>query len=223
MATGLDKIREQIKELGFGSKVFAKGSRLINKDGSFNVYRKGKNWSTFNPYHWLINMHWAYFFLFVIVSYILINSLFSFLYLLVGVEYLTNYQGVDSFDAFLHAFYFSTQTLTTLGFGKISPVGNWTNIIASFEAMIGLLSFALATGILYGRFSKAKAKILFSENALIAPFQDIRGLMFRIANLRKNHLIELRAKLMYSYLENQQGESKRIYTCLLYTSPSPRD
>lgn len=212
MAIDLDKIKEQIKELGFGTKGFANGGRLINKDGTFNVTKKGGGIATFSLYQWLINMNGFMFFLFINVSYLAINLLFAWFYYLAGVENLSNYVASDSLDAFIYCFYFSTQTLTTVGFGKISPEGHIAHLISSFEAMIGLLSFALATGILYGRFSKARAKILFSENAIIGPYKnDSKGFIFRIANLRKNQLIDLKARLMYSYLIPQDGGLRRIY------------
>lgn len=209
MVKGLEKLKEQIKELGFGSRGFS--SRLVNKDGSFNVEKRGIGLKAFSPYQWLLSMHWITFFLFICVSYIFINLVFASLYLLAGPDKLTGYQPMDTADAFLHCFYFSSQTLTTVGFGKISPNSHLTSIIASFEAMIGLLSFALATGILYGRFSKAQAKIKFSSKALVSPYKDIKGLKFRIANMRKNQLIELQARFMYSYVEKDGGIDKRRY------------
>ncbi len=209
MAKSLEKLKEQIKELGFGTRGFS--SRLINKDGSFNVERRGIGLKAFSPYHWVINMHWMYFFLFICVSYIFINLIFALMYFAAGPDQLTDYKPMGSMDAFLHCFYFSSQTLTTVGFGKVSPNSHLTSIIASFEAMIGLLSFALATGILYGRFSKAQAKIKFSNKALVSPYKEIKGLKFRIANLRKNQLIELQAKFMYSYIEKEGGVEKRRY------------
>lgn len=209
MAKGLDKLREQIKELGFGSKGIT--GRLINKDGSFNVERRGAGIRSFSPYQFVINMHWAAFLLLVCLAYILINLVFATLYFSAGPENLTGFRSSSGADGFLYCFYFSTQTLTTVGFGKISPDSHLTSIIASFEAMVGLMAFALATGILYGRFSKAQARIKFSDNALIAPYQDGKGLKFRISNIRNNQLIELKARLMYSYMEEENGKRKRRY------------
>lgn len=206
---GLGKLKEQIKELGFGSRKFS--SRLINKDGSFNIEKRGIGFKAFSPYHWVINMHWLNFFLFICVSYVLINLIFAFMYFLAGPDQLTDYRPMSTFDAFLHCFYFSSQTLTTVGFGKVSPNSHLTSIIASFEAMVGLLGFALATGILYGRFSKAQAKIKFSSKALVSPYKDIKCLKFRIANMRKNHLIEMQVRFMYSYMEKVEGVEKRRY------------
>jgi inward rectifier potassium channel len=97
---------------------------------------------------------------------------------------------------FLSAYFFSIQTFTTVGYGGIVPDGFSANLVASFEALVGLLSFALATGLLYGRFSRPSARILFSRNAVIAPYKDIKALMFRVANLRNNDLIEVEANLL---------------------------
>ena len=123
----------------------------------------------------------------------------------------TEYRGVDSWDAFMHCFFFSAQTLTTVGYGRISPIQADVSFIASIEAMVGLIGFAFVTGIIYGRFSKAKARILFSEKALISPYRGISGLKFRIVNLRRNHLIDMEAKFIYSYLKEENGELKRKY------------
>ena len=87
-------------------------------------------------------------------------------------------------------------------------------MVSSIEAMVGLLGFAFATGIMYGRFSKAKSKIGFSKNMLICPYRGINGLKFRIVNLRKNQLIDMEARLMYSYLQTENGEVKRRYMSL---------
>ncbi len=103
----------------------------------------------------------------------------------------------------MEAFFFSSQTLTTLGYGRISPVGTLASAAAAVESMMGLLGFALATGLLYGRFSKPEARILYSHNAVIAPFKDKTALMFRIVNERKNQLIEVEASLTLSLKSDQ--------------------
>ncbi len=205
-------LKEKFKELGLGSKRLS-NDRLIDKDGRFNVIRKGVGLKGFSMYHWMINLSWSSFFFFVTLGYILINTFFASIYLLIGVDHLSEYYG-QRMDAFWHCFFFSCQTLTTVGYGWISPTGPATNLVAAFEAMIGLLSFAFATGILYGRFSKAKSKILFSKKILVAPFQSGKGLKFRIANSRKNELIDMEARLMYSFLEDDNGEMKRRYLSL---------
>lgn len=210
----LSTIRTSFKEIGFGSKSFSDLDRLILKDGTFNVERKGIGWKGFSLYHWLLNMHWAWMSLFGLGSYILVNLLFACCYFLLGDHQLSAAEGLTGSDLFFHAFYFSTQTLTTVGFGSISPIGHGASLLAGFESMIGLLGFAFITSVIYGRFSKAKSKILFSKNILISPYRGITGLKFRIANAKKNQLIEMHARVMYSYLEKVDGISKRKYLSL---------
>lgn len=212
MALSNTNIKNRFKELGLGTKRVS-SDRFINKDGSFNVIKRGAGLQGFSLYSWLINMSWVRFFVFVTISYFLINGLFASLYYLIGIEYLTEYDH-RSGGAFWHCFFFSTQTLTTVGYGMISPIGPVANFMASIEAMIGLLGFAFATGILYGRFSKARSKVLFSDKMLVSPYREIKGLKFRIANMRENQLIDMEAKVMYSFLQNDRGEFKRRYQAL---------
>ena len=88
--------------------------------------------------------------------------------------------------AFANAFFFSVHTLTTVGYGNVYPEGAWANTISSLEAATGLMVFAIATGLLYGRFSRPSARIIYSKNAIIAPYQDGTSLQFRITNARRN-------------------------------------
>ncbi len=205
-------LTEKFKELGLGTKR-VETDRFIGKDGRFNVVRRGIGLRGFSLYHWLINMSWSRFFLFVTVSYLMVNVLFASVYLFIGVDKLTGFDEY-SFHPFTHCFFFSTQTLTTVGYGHISPLGPITSFIAAIEAMVGLLGFAFATGILYGRFSKARSKILFSKNLLVSPYKGGKGLKFRIANMRESQLIDMQARLMYSFLHEENGETKRRYLSL---------
>lgn len=132
----------------------------------------------------------------LITIYLIINILFAALYFLIGVEHLSGLMAESSFEAYLKCFFFSTQTFTTVGYGAIAPDGILVSMVASLEAMCGLLSFALATGLLWGRFSRPKSKILFSKKALIAPYNDGWSLQFRIANTRKNVLMEIGARVL---------------------------
>ncbi|MBA3649850.1 MAG: two pore domain potassium channel family protein [Chitinophagales bacterium] len=94
-----------------------------------------------------------------------------YIYYLIGVDQLTGYTGKSGQEAFLHCFFFSAQSLTTVGYGRIAPVGIAASWVASIESMIGLLIFALATGLLYGKFSRPKARIIHSKNALISGYK----------------------------------------------------
>ncbi|MFY0688329.1 MAG: potassium transporter [Cyclobacteriaceae bacterium] len=202
------KLASRIRETGFGSKGFENSDRLINKDGRFNVIRSGGGIATFSLYHWLINISWTGFFVFVISSYAFVNFVFASIYFMIGSDQLSD---TSASNAFWECFFFSTQTLTTVGYGRISPIGNTAGLVASFEAMIGLLGFAFATGLMYGRFSKARSKIFFSRCALVSPYENINGLMVRAANSRKNQLIEMSAKMLYSRLDFSGPEPKRKY------------
>jgi len=208
-------IEETPKDLGFGIRSQEKGARLLNQDGTFNIERRGlkKEWSN-NMYHTLITMPWSRFNLLVLCIYLMANLIFASLYLIAGADSLDGAKGADMMGKFLDAFFFSAQTITTVGYGKMSPLGIFPNIIASIESMMGLLGFALATGLLYGRFSRPVAKIIYSHNALIAPFHDGRGFMFRLANARKNQLIEAEMQVVFSINDTIDGKSTRSFHTL---------
>ena len=206
-----DKLKE-LTDSGFGSNVNSKEERLITKKGKFNIKKEGLSFlERFNLFHSLINMPALYFFICLMVCFFLINLLFTATYLIIGLDGL---QGTSSNNAFFDAFYFSAQTLTTVGYGGLHPTGKVISLIASFEAFIGLLSFAVSTGLLYGRFSKPKPKVMFSKNALITPYQDVTGLMARVANPKNNQLINVTASMMYSQIENIDGNTRRKFYTL---------
>ncbi|MCB0704797.1 MAG: transporter [Saprospiraceae bacterium] len=199
-------------DLGFGTKITGDGQRLINSDGTYNVVRQGL--TSWTPYQDLVEMSWSRFFLIVLLFYVLVNSFLGLLYLLVGID---NLQGVapgNLLTDFASAFFFSVQTFTTVGYGAVSPDGYPANILAALGALIGLMSFALATGLVFARFSKPKAAILFSENAIIAPYRGITGFMFRIANKRANKMINLTARVTMSWLEMEDGKKARKFAAL---------
>lgn len=198
-------------DLGFGTA--ANSGRNMNKDGSFNVERTGEpRFRPYEIYHNLITMSWTRFILLVLTGYVLANLLFACIYYFVGVEHLTMGEAglkevaqMSEGRKFMEVFFFSSQTLTTLGYGRVAPVGATASSIAAIESMIGLLGFALATGILYGRFSRPEAKILFSHNILISPYRGGIGLMFRTANMRRNQLIETEIEVNVGYTIPEEG------------------
>jgi len=200
-------------DLGFGEKSYNKGSRLINADGTFNVKRKGL--STFNVsdiYHSLITIKWWQFALLISALFFVVNALFAFIYLYCGVDQITSIIKGDTTSNFWDAFYFSTQTMTTVGYGLFAPIGTHAKIIASFEAFIGLLGFAVATGVLYGRFSRPVARIRYSENTLISPYDEGNGMMFKMVNVRNNQLIEIEVSVNMLWLNKETN--KRDYAAL---------
>lgn len=180
----------EINDTGFGTQT--PRQRSVNPDGTFNLTRTGLPLFRLDDlYTNLVTMKWRKFIPLVLAFYIFINLLFACVYFFIGVEHLGGVSSVKPRDQFFDAFFFSAQTISTVGYGHISPQGFITSLMAAFESLMGVIVFAVITGLLYGRFSAPKAKILYSDNAIIAPFKDGRALMFRIANKRKNQLIEV--------------------------------
>lgn len=118
--------------------------------------------------------------------------------MLVGTQHLTGIRGITPLDQFIEAFFFSAQTITTLGYGQVAPLNLAANLVAATESLLGLLLFALATGLMYGRFSKPFATIKYSSHGVIAPYQDINGFMFRVVNPKKNQLMEVEVTVTLS-------------------------
>lgn len=212
MANYSKAFTDRFKELGLGTRRI-RTDRFLNKDGTFNVVKKGGGLNSFSLYHWLISMSWTRFFIFVTFSYLLVNAVFATLYLSLGADGLSRPDG-SALNDFWHCYYFSCQTLTTVGYGHISPTTEWTSLLAALEAMVGLLGFAFATGIMYGRFSKARNRIIFSNAMLVSPYRGGRGLKFRIANVRDSQLIDMEARVMYSFIQQEAAEVKRRYMSL---------
>ena len=209
----LFEAEQKRRDLGFGTQINDPDTRLLNRDGSFNVRRDGGSfWSRLNLFHRLISCSWGRFLWLIVAFYVTLNFIFAGIYELVGVE---NLQGSDLSspgNRFMDAFFFSSQTLTTVGYGRIAPVGMWASSVAAVESLIGLMLFALATGLLYGRFSRPIARIIYSDKAVIAPYLDITGFMFRIVNERANQLIDIQVELVMASLERQpNGNAIRQY------------
>ena len=186
---------KNIDNTGFTNNSNVEGGRLTNKDGSINLQKTGLPfWERISIYHTLLRMPRWKFFLCVFGVYFTLNLIFASLYIIVGVDKLNGINHEDDLlNGFQQAFFFSSQTLTIVGYGHISPVGLGANIIASIESFMGILSFAIVTGLLYGRFTRPRAYIKFSENVLVAPYKDIRGLMIRLATYKNNHITDVEA------------------------------
>src|SRR5205823_5958279 len=139
---------------------------------------------------------------------------FASLYFFLDISHLNGIIAETNYEKFLEALFFSTQTISTVGFGRLNPSGLTDSTIAAIESMTGLLGFALATGLLYGRFSRPVAKILYSKNAIVAPYKDHHGFMFRIANKRKSELIEVEAVVIMSHVEIENNKPVRKFSTL---------
>ena len=181
---------------GFGERFLERSKRVINKDGSFNVRRVGIDSVFKNTFQFLRNTSWLKFNLTVVLFYFVINALFALIYLSLGIENIQNAKTGSILIEFASAFYFNVQTFTTVGYGVLAPSAGPTSFVAAIEALMGFMCFALATGLLYGRFSRPSAKFLFSDKAIIAPHKGRNALMFRVVNRRSNILMELEARVM---------------------------
>lgn len=184
-----------VKDPGLGSKFQKPINRMMNPDGSYNIVRKGglNNYQDF--YKFLLDIKWPLFFVFITIFYVSLNLIFTALYLIIGIDQL---RGISSNQSdFFNAFSFSAQTFTTVGYGAISPNGKGVSILAMIEAYAGLLSFALATGLLYGRFSKPSLKIIFSENLLLTPYENGMSFMFKMVNTRNNVLLNTKVTTLF--------------------------
>jgi inward rectifier potassium channel len=157
----------------------------------------------------LIDTTWPRFLLFIAIGFFAVNIIFASLYLAIGIE---NLKGLESnMGPFTNAFFFSVHTLTTVGYGNVYPLGPWANAISSLEAATGLMVFAIFTGLLYGRFSRPSARLVFSRNAIVAPYQDGTSLQFRVANARSNTLMNMDARMLLMTVEPDDGGFKRNF------------
>lgn len=207
----LKKINSRVQadaNTGFGTNPGSYGGRFVNKDGSANIERRGMHFlGRISWYHTMIDMPTWKFLGILFLFYTGINFLFACIYYGIGVEYL---EGISTsgpeWIKFGKAYFFSAQTFTTVGYGHISPNGFLTSALAATEALIGLLSFAIATGLFFGRFSQPTAFIRFSHNALIAPYKDGRALMLRMTPYKNTNFTDAEAKITLGMIVEENGQ-----------------
>ena len=181
---------------GFGVNGNESGTRFYRRDGTPNIIRTGVSFfDRFSWYHTLLLMPLLEFIFLIFVAFVLINVLFACIYFIIGIDHLGGITRGSALKNFVETFFFSTQTFTTVGYGRISPIGFLASAVSAFEAFVGLLSFAIATGLFYGRFSRPQAFLRFSENAIVGPYRDITALMFRTVPFKNNNLTDAEVKL----------------------------
>ena len=205
------------RDLGFGSVVSRDSrQRLLNRDGSFNVIRLGLGFlEEFAPYHFLLTTSWSGFLTTVGVTYVLINVVFAAAYLACGGGALAGADASTFGGPLARAFFFSVETFATIGYGQIQPIGPAANVVVTIEALVGLMYQALATGLLFARFTRPTASVIFSRAAIVAPYNDGQALMFRIVNRRRNEIIQLEAQVLFSVMTpDGRGGATRKYTPL---------
>ena len=210
------RFAEDPDDPGFGAKVSAaSGRRLLNRDGTFNARRTGlrpsRSWS---PYHDLLTISWTRFFLVIGACYVGANIVFAFAYAACGPGALAGTATDSLSHRLVDSFFLSAQTLSTVGFGRVSPLTFLANAIAVVELWVGFIMYAIAAGLVFARFSRPMAKLVFSRTAVIAPRHDGTALMFRFANARRNQLVELRVRVLFSRLESGPGGRVRRFSPL---------
>jgi inward rectifier potassium channel len=204
---------EEFRDLGFGTEVARSArQRLLNPDGSFNVVREGLDpLASLSLYHWLLTISWPKFIGFIAGSYLVINALFAFAFLLCGPDALQSTTGSFAGQSFYRAFFFSVDSFATIGYGNIIPIGVAANTLVTIEALLNILGIALATGVIFARFSRPSPKIIYSRNAIVAPYRDKTALEFRIANARSNQLIEVQVQVILTKIERVGGSTVRKF------------
>jgi inward rectifier potassium channel len=204
--------REETQDFGLGQRLADQGRRMLNRDGSFNVARVGIPFlRSFSPYHSLLSISWPRFYAVVVAAYLVTNVVFATAFVLCGPEALRGGEGTTPAGRAVDAFFFSVQTLATIGYGRISPEGLPANVLVAVEAFVGLLGFAMATALAFARFSQPRAKVLFSDKAVIAPYRGITAFEFRTMNARTSQLVEVEAKVMFSRMEIHEGRRMRTF------------
>ncbi len=198
--------------------------RYLKRDGSFNVeHTRKRSIDLADLYHSLLAASWAEFLLFVVVVYLAINSIFGLAYFFCAADSL---EGVRFQSPLLHysdCFFFSVQTFATIGYGRISPIGLMPNLLVTFEALTGLFSLAVVTGLLFARFARPTARVVFSNVALIGVRNGIPSFFFRMTNERQNHIVDaaIQVSLVKTEKMKEGGTYRNFYDLKLIRSQSP--
>ena len=208
------KARAQINT-GFGINSADYGGRFVNKDGTPNIEKRGLHFlDRISWYHTLLQLSRWKFLALIFAFYIIINLIFAFIYFSIGIQHLQGVTANTRLEEFFEAYFFSAQTFTTVGYGRISPNGILSSTVAALEALVGLLSFAIATGLFYGRFSKPKAYLRFSNNAVLAPFKDGLAIMVRVAPYKNNSLLDAEVNISAGIVIEEDGKPKNQFFTL---------
>jgi inward rectifier potassium channel len=207
------KKNQEFKDAGFSATAFKGAGRMLNTDGSFNVRKEGLSpFAHFSLFHFLTNLPWLSFVGVILAIFLLVNLSFALLYMAMGIDGLIGLPMHSVNDEFMEAFFFSAQTLTTVGYGHITPGTVQHSAVAAIEACFGLLLFAIATGLMYARFARPDGKIVFSNKALVSPYkQNDIALMIRCANATNTNIMEAEVQLLLSAVFDENGVRNRKF------------
>jgi len=196
-------------DTGFGTSANY-GGRFINRDGTFNIRREGQGfWQRFSLFHSMLNLPLWKFAVVIVAFFIGANLFFTAIYVMLGANQFVGMLSTNRWQEIKEIYFFSTETFTTVGYGRVNPVGDGANLVASFEAMCGFISFAVVTGLIYGRFAKPTSYLVFSDHAVIAPYRGGTGLMFRFASQKDNHtLTDLDIKVNAAFRVQVNGKQE---------------
>src|SRR5438067_1243470 len=181
--------------------------RMVGGGGRPNIVRLGLARRRFSDlYHRALNLTWPRLIGIISAAYIGGNMLFALFYWLLP-DSLENASG-----SYLDAFFFSVQTMATIGYGKMVPHTVFANFMVTAEAFLGLLALAMITGLLFAKFSKPTARVLWSRVAVISQREGVRSLMLRMANERGNQIVEAQLRLVLARNETtKEGEKVRRF------------
>jgi inward rectifier potassium channel len=209
-------VEDPNSDLGFGRVLSQQRElRLLNRDGSFNVQRRGRGLHAFLSYSNLVTTTWSRFFAFVTIAYITLNTVFALAFVACGPNGILSTIDTGIRSHVLRDFFFSIHTSATIGYGTMVPIGLAANILVALESVVSLLGLAVVTGLVFARFSRPVADILFSRSAVIAKLRDNHAFEFRIINERNSQIIDLRARVMVARFEKRpDGEPVRRYYSL---------
>lgn len=200
------------QDLGLGGKMSDRSrARLLRQDGTFNVRRNSFSpFHPFNAYHTLLSLSAPRLVALMAGGYVATNVVFAVLYWMAGPDALSG-AAPTPLARFEDCLFFSVQTLATIGYGKLVPASRVANLLVALEALLGLLGFAVMSALLFARFTRPTAKILFSRQAVIAPYQGGWALMFRLVNLRNHDLTEVRAVVSLARWVEEDGKRRRRF------------
>lgn len=193
----------EIRDLGFGSRVADQTrTRLMNPDGSFNVERRGlPRFASVSLYGYLHRIEWWQFYVLLAAAYVAVNLLFGGAYLLAGPDAVTGIDDGPLGQRFLQAFFFSVQTMTTVGYGVMAPASVAANALVTVEALLGFGGFAVVAAVVFARLARPRSDVEFSDCAVIAPYGEGRGFELRVVNRRRDELVQVQAEIVYAHLE----------------------